>query len=283
MTTQQRSTGSLTQTGTASPRRRPAAVDPAIPETAPVEPLNPSPLQIVRGAGVVFAGPILLDALELLGPLSALRHWPERVPPGHIRRLGRWLTVAGVLAPFVDHLLVRPVLRRWGAVPAERNRRLPGDPAATPLFRATRAVTVHAPAEEVWRWLVQIGQDRGGFYTYDWLENLAGCRLRSAEEIREEWQHRVAGDTLTMFPGLATTLKQVEPPYALVIENWAAYVVDPIDDSSCRLMARSNIERNGSAVFYLLLVELPHAIMERRMLIGIKQRAEHSHRRADRP
>jgi hypothetical protein len=232
---------------------------------------------------VVFGGPILLDALELLGPLSALGRWPERVPPGGIRRLGRWLTVAGVLAPFVDHLLVRPWLRRWGAVPAERNRQLPGDPAAPPLFRATRAVTVHAPAEEAWQWLVQIGQDRGGFYSYDWLENLAGCRLRSAEEIREGWQHRVAGDELTMFPGFGTTLKEVEPPYALVIENWGAYLIEPINDSSCRLIARSNTERNGAAVFYLLLVELPHAIMERRMLIGIKQRAERSHRGTDPP
>jgi hypothetical protein len=191
--------------------------------------------------------------------------------------------VAGVLAPFVDYLVVRPSLRRWGSLATERDRRLPGDPTTTPLFRATRAVTVQASAEEVWQWLVQIGQDKGGFYSYDWLENLAGCRLHSAEEIREEWQQRAAGDSLTMFPGFATTLKEVEPPYALVIENWGAYVIDPIDDSTCRLMARSSTERNGSAVFYLLLVELPHAIMERRMLIGIKQRAERNRRRAARP
>jgi hypothetical protein len=265
MTTQPDSTRSLTPTD---------------PETTAA---RPSPLQAARGAGVVFGGPILLDAWELLGPLSAVRRWPDRVPPGRIRRLGRWLTVGGVLAPFVDYLLVRPALRRWGSVPAERDRRLPGDPAATPLFRATRAVTVHAPAEEVWQWLVQIGQDRGGFYSYDWLENLAGCRLNSAEEVRPEWQHRVAGDPLTMFPGFATTLQEVSPPYALVIEDWGAYVIDPIDDSTCRRMARSSPERNGSAVFYLLLVELPHAIMERRMLIGIKQRAERNRRNEARP
>ena len=238
------------------------------------DPTTPARLQAARGAAVVFAGPALLDALELLGPLSALGRWPRRVPPGRIRTLGRWLTVAGVVAPFVDHLVARPWLRRWGSLPSERDQPLPGDPAAAPLLRATRAVTVHAPAAEVWRWLVQIGQDRGGFYSYDWLENLAGCGLRSAEEIREEWQHREPGDPLTMFPGFATTLTEVAPPHALVIKDWGAYVIDPIDDSSCRLRARSNVERGPAAAFYLLLVELPHAIMERRMLIGIKQRAE---------
>lgn len=274
MTTRQRIAPPLTRSAPTTPSPPLAAPGPAAPEAPAGETSAPSRLQVARGAGVVFVGPALLDALELLGPLSALGHWPERVPPGGIRTLGRWLTVAGVLAPFVDHVVARPWLRRWGSRPSERDRRLPGDPAATPLIRATRAVTIHAPAEDVWKWLVQIGQDRGGFYSYDWLENLAGCGLHSAEQIRDEWQHRASGDALTMFPGFATTLTEVSPPHALVIANWGAYVIDPIDDSSCRLKARSNIERNRAAVPYLLLVELPHAIMERRMLLGIKQRAE---------
>lgn len=258
----------------AIPQQRRANAEDALPRTT--EGSAGSPLQTARGISVVFAGPLLLDALEVLGPLSAAGHWPRRVTSDRVRSVGRWLTVAGVVAPFVDHLLVRPWLRRWGSVPSEQSRRLPGDPEVAPLFRATRAVTVNAPAEEVWRWLVQIGQDRGGFYSYDWLENLAGCRLHSAEGIREEWQHRSAGDTLTMFPGVGTTLKEVQPPRALVIAGWGAYVIEPIDEGSCRLLARSNIERNAPAMVYLLLVELPHAIMERRMLLGIKQRAERS-------
>ena len=200
-----------------------------------------------RGAGMVVGGPLLLDALEVLGPLSALGRWPPRVPPGRLRTLGRWLTVTGVAAPLLDHGVVRPWLRRWGSTPQERQRRLPGDPERRPLFRATRAVTVLSPPEEVWRWLIQIGQNRGGFYSYDWLENLAGCNLHSTEEIHAEWRHRQAGGPLLMAPGMATRMAEVNPSRALVIENWGAYVIEPIDDSTCRLGIKEPAERSHRA------------------------------------
>jgi hypothetical protein len=223
---------------------------------------------------VVVAGPVLLDALEVLGPLSALGRWPQRVSGGSLRSVGRWLTLAGVVAPFLDHGMARPWLRRWGSTSSERARRLPGDADARPLVTSTRAVTVQAPADEVWRWLVQIGQDRGGFYSYDWLENLAGCRLHSAGGIQQEWQHREAGDPLFLFPGYATRFTTVDPPHALVIEGWGSYVVEPVDACTCRLLARAHAPRDAGGVAYVLLIELPHAIMERRMLLGIKERAE---------
>jgi hypothetical protein len=232
---------------------------------------------------VVVGGPVLLSTLEVLAPVSALAGWPDHLPAGAGRRAVRWLTAVGLVAPVLDHGVARPWLRRWGSTREERARRLPGDPGGGPPLQATRAVTVHAPAREVWRWLVQIGQDRGGFYSYDWLENLAGCQLRSADEIHDEWQHREAGDALSLFPGYATRLAEVHAPYALVIEHWGAYVVHPVDDSTCRLLARSNTELNGAGVMYVLLIELPHAIMERKMLLGIKKRAERSHRQRGRP
>lgn len=145
----------------------------------------------------------------------------------------------------------------------------------SPLIQATRAVTVHAPATEVWRWLVQIGQDRGGFYSYDWLENLAGCRLHSADQVREDLQDLQVGDALTIFPGTSTRFRVVDPPRSLVIEGWGSYHVVPVDDSTCRLVARS--PPSGGAAFlvaHLLMMELPHAVMERKMLLGIKARAE---------
>jgi hypothetical protein len=224
----------------------------------------------------VAGGPLLLDALEVLGPLSAIGRWPHRMPTRGTRRVAQFLTVAGVLAPLVDHGFVRPWLRGWGATAEERSRRLPGDPDGPALFTNTRAVTVDAPAEDVWRWLVQIGQDRGGFYSYDWLENLAGCHLHSAEDIRADWQDRRAGDLLQIFDGYASPLLVVDPPHALVIENWGAYVIEPIDEKSCRLFARSRAERDATGIAYVLGIELPHAIMERKMLLGIKERAERS-------
>ena len=241
-------------------------------------PAGPSVAAIARATGVAFGGPLLLDALEVLGPVSALGRWPRRVSDRRVRTIGRWLTVAGLVAPVVDHGLVRPWLRQWGSTPEEQSLRLPGDPDSSSLA-ATRAVTVRAPATEVWQWLMQIGQDRGGFYSYDRLENLAGCKLHSAEQIHGEWQDRRTGDPLTMFPGFATRLTLVDPPHALVIENWGAYVVEPIGPTTCRLIARSHTQRDLSGLFYVLLVELPHAIMERKMLLGIKERAESGHRR----
>jgi len=240
---------------------------------------GPSRAATARAVGVVVGGPVLLDLLELLGPVSALARWPRSLPAGSLRCTARWLTAFGVVAPVVDHALVRPWLRRWGSFREERTRRLPGDAESEPLFQATRAITVHAPAQEVWRWLVQIGQDRGGFYSYDWLENLAGCELHSAEEIHDEWQTPNTGDALSLGPGYATRLAEVHPPRALVIENWGAYVIEPVDDSTCRLLARSHAGRDSTGVIYALLIELPHAIMERKMLLGIKKRAELSVRR----
>ena len=71
--------------------------------------------------------------------------------------------------------------------------------------------------------------------------------------------------------------RSVDGPHALVIENWGAYVIEPVDQTSCRLLARSRAERNPRGVAYLLAIELPHAVMERKMMLGIKARAERSH------
>jgi hypothetical protein len=256
----------------------PMLVDTTVPTEPAAQTARPSALATVRAMSVVSGGPLLLDALEVLGPVSAAARWPHRMPTPRTRRAAYVLTALGAAAPFLDHGLVRPWLRRWGATHEERERRLPGDPDTEPMLTTTRAVTVDAPAEEVWRWLAQIGQDRGGFYSYDWLENLAGCRIHSADELREDWQQREAGDGLTIFEGYTAPLLVVDPPRALVIDSWGAYVIEPIDDSSCRLIARSHTDRDAMGLAYLLAIELPHAIMERKMLLGIKQRAERHHR-----
>lgn len=239
----------------------------------------PSPLAVTRALLVVSGGPVALLLGGLLGPVALLRRWTHRVSGVGARRAARLSAWTASLAPWLYLGVARPLLMNWGSTPQERLASYPGD-VEDPLFTTTRAVTVRAPAPEVWAWLVQIGQDRGGFYSYDWLENLAGCHVHSATRIHPAWQDVRAGDPLTLFPGYATTFEVVDPPHTLLIANWGAYVVVPRGPHQCRLVARCHAARGLPGLAYALLIELPHAIMERKMLLGIKQRAEESHRLA---
>jgi hypothetical protein len=141
-------------------------------------------------------------------------------------------------------LTARSVLRNWGATKAESSRQLPGDELVPePATSVTRAVSIDAPAAEVWRWLVQIGQDRGGMYSYDWLENLIGLRIHSADTVRPEWQVLEAGDTVRlvrpgwmgMRAGYDLTAARVEPPQLLVLrdDTWhsiLAFHIHPVGE-----------------------------------------------------
>lgn len=253
------------------------------PEAAPEVPVQQAemtPWRMLRGVAVVSGGPVKLAALSVLSPVAAARRWPDRLPPGPARKAAWALTAAGIAFPGVYATTVRPWLQNWGSTEEERRRRYPGDRERKPLSTVTRAVTVHAPAEEVWRWLVQIGEDKGGFYSYDFLENLAGCQVHSAERVHEEWQDLKPGDTLRLIAGTGPEIESVDPPRSLVIKGWGAYVIEPIDATTCRLIARSHMDRTPAALGYYVAMELSHAIMERKMLLGIKKRAERAARRA---
>jgi len=92
-------------------------------------------------------------------------------------------------------------LHNWGATAAERHQVMVGDGfVADPADVVTRAVTVHAATDQVWRWLVQIGQDRGGMYSYQWLENLFGLGIHNTDEVRTEWQQLHVGDEVRLVP-----------------------------------------------------------------------------------
>src|SRR6266511_2542706 len=95
-------------------------------------------------------------------------------------------------------LVVRPWQLRWGATDEERDATLDGDDLiANPDLMAIRAITVHAAAAQVWPWIAQLGQGRGGFYSYDALENLVGCDLHSADRIVPQWQDLRVGDQVS--------------------------------------------------------------------------------------
>ncbi|MEY8566429.1 hypothetical protein AALF15_07635 [Corynebacteriaceae bacterium 7-707] len=105
----------------------------------------------------------------------------------------------------------------WGSTWEERRRSLPGDSLACPHFQADRAVTIPAQPQDVWPWLMQLGQDRGGFYSWEFLENLVGCEIHGVDALRPEWSTRTVGDTVRLAPELPLAVHQVTQDEALVL------------------------------------------------------------------
>ena len=178
---------------------------------------------------------------------------------------------------------IRPWHLRWGATDEELNQPLIGDELAPePKLRSDHAITINAPAADVWPWLAQMGQNRGGFYSYTWLENLAGCEMRNADEIVPEWQDLKVGDKVWLHPKAPPVeVAAIEPGRAIVLKPWGAFVLQPVDDNTTRLIIRSQGDyepdlKNALLNFLLWRVfyEPAHFIMERKMLLGIKTRAE---------
>jgi hypothetical protein len=178
---------------------------------------------------------------------------------------------------------------QWGATAQELGGALPGDelvPRAD--ITATRAITVRAPADRVWPWIAQLGQGRGGFYTYDWLENLVGCDMHSADRIVPEWQSVDVGTEVRLHPEMGLTVAVWEPERALVLRGgipmgpvpppydftWA-FVLRSEEDGATRLIVR---ERYGYSRWWSAAivepVQLVSFVMTQRMLRGIRGRAE---------
>lgn len=175
---------------------------------------------------------------------------------------------------------VRPWAMTWGATVDEATATLPGDellPDADGI--ATRAITVDAPPEAVYPWLVQMGPSpRGGAYTYDWIENLLGLDMHSVDRILPEYQHPVVGDTIGDAPR-APKVVVAEPnrAYATLTAdgNWLwSFTLVPHGDGT-RLISRNRFRLPGLARrLGMIPMEPGSLIMERRMLRGIKERAE---------
>ena len=184
---------------------------------------------------------------------------------------------------------LRQVQARWGATEAEAAEELPGDdvvPAAGLL--ATRAVDIAAPPGRVWPWIAQLGQGRGGFYSYDALENLAGCDIHSAGRIVTEWQDVAVGDEVRLAPEVGLAVAVVSPPEHLVLHGgvapgmpappydftWA-FVLRPTPDGGTRLLVRERYGWERAWVRPLVeAVQVASFVMTERMLRGIRDRAE---------
>lgn len=199
-------------------------------------------------------------------------------------RSRRWalagLGVAGVA-------LARRASLRWGATDSELATGLPGDDLVPDArLVATRAITVRATPADVWPWVVQLGQGRAGFYSYDALENLVGCDIHSSDRIVPAWQGLAVGDEVRLHPDGGLRVEVVEPGRALVLRaddptgnspvefSWA-FVLCEGPGGTTRLVVR---ERYGYAAPWSALlvepIEWVSLLMTQRMLRGIKQRAE---------
>lgn len=202
---------------------------------------------------------------------------------------------AGALAAYA--LAIRPWHLQWGATAEENAESLPGDEVKPDAgIQVTHAVTIDAPAAEIWKWLVQIGQDRGGFYSYDWLENFFDLQIHNVDEIKPELQSLKIGDFIRSahkgwlggrFDEKAGWfVVGLEPERALVLRDeiergsWA-FVLKPLGAEKTRLIIRGRGSKPESAarkLFHYSFLEPAHFIMERKMLLTLKQKAEESFR-----
>ncbi len=195
--------------------------------------------------------------------------------------------------------ILRPWHLRWGATREERRKLLPGDDwVLSPRTGSTRALTITAPVERVWPWLAQMGQGRGGLYSYDWLENLFGCDIHSADTVLPEHQQVAVGDTIRLVreghpadlffevafvhPNRTLVLKSPGDPEAVLASGMAytswALALERRPDGGTRLLSRwrTDFKPTLSGYFWWQFgpTELVSFVMERKMLKGIRARAE---------
>jgi hypothetical protein len=211
--------------------------------------------------------------------LHGLRPRGEAPSP---RRLRLNVLAVGTFAVlgFGYRQFLRPSIMSWGATEEEAGARLPGDELLEEADGvATRAITIDAPAASVWPWLAQMGPSpRGGAYTYDWIENLFGLNMHSTERVLPEFQHPQVGDTIG-YGQNRMRFERVEPERVLANRsadgNWVWTFVLHEHDGQTRLISRNRFRLPTlPARIGMVPMETASLVMERKMLHGIKARAE---------
>jgi len=202
-------------------------------------------------------------------------------------------------------LVLSPVLRRgynrWGATDAEVTGSLPGDELVPePMLGYTHAVTIQAPPERVWQWLVQLGQGRGGMYSYEGLENLVGCDIHNVDRILPELQTLQVGELIRLGPKgyPCFVVAAIEPPRALIlvsadpltgapvayadrkdkgysIASWQ-FVLQPLEGKATRFLVRQRLAHSPDLTLVWRLTEPVGFVMERKFLRSIRRLAEQS-------
>jgi hypothetical protein len=216
-------------------------------------------------------------------------------PPG----VGILATLEGA-SLVVGHLVATPIIGsrrlRWGTVGTEATDPLPGDDLIpTPKWTYTLGVGIEAPPEAVWPWVAQIGQRRGGFYSYQTLENVAGCRIKNVAEILPEHQSPATGDEIYLHPTAPPLrIEVVEPPAALVLfgspadadseDSWGMstwqFAIRGGPAGTTRLLTRGRSDYTPGwktrLAFGRFPIEAITFVMSRKMMLAIKQLAEAS-------
>ncbi|CAN5566851.1 hypothetical protein BH23ACT6_BH23ACT6_19940 [soil metagenome] len=175
-------------------------------------------------------------------------------------------------------------LRSWGTRGDEATRDLPGQALVPgPGAQLTHAIDIEAPPEHVWPWVAQLGQDKGGFYSYAWVENIGGAGIVNAEEINPAWQDPRPGDRLRLHPSLSLEILRVVPGELLMAGRpvsgglgfqWI-FQVSPRGESGSRLLVREKyVAPLAPARWCAHAATVGSSVMSRRMLIGIRDRAE---------
>lgn len=193
--------------------------------------------------------------------------------------LGRGLLAVSAAGAYLG--IVRPWQLRWGASDEEVSRSMPGDDLVDqPTFNATRAVTIAARPEHIWPWLLQIGINRAGWYSYDWLDNLG---RPSATEIIPELQDLKTGDLIPISPNGQHGLRVWNfAPHEWMLwvddqgqTSWL-WLLDPVDGDTTRLITRVRMRYQWlhPGIAFDLLVEFGDLVMMRKCMLGIKERAE---------
>ncbi|MCB0010651.1 MAG: hypothetical protein KDE34_02090 [Anaerolineales bacterium] len=196
------------------------------------------------------------------------------------------LGALAIVGTVIGSPLLRPWYSHWGYADDTPGQALPGDQfVPRPNLQNNRSILIRATPEEVWPWLLQIGQGRGGLYSYVRLENLVGCNMKNAAQVLPELQALAVGDQIRLAEGEGGptyTVRAIMPNEALILggdsppNSWA-FILKPTANGMTRLIARYRIaypRTVANFVMWRLLVDPIHFIMERQMLYGIKARAE---------
>jgi hypothetical protein len=199
------------------------------------------------------------------------------------------VTVALAGATVAYMFVARPAHLSWGATNQESDEPLPGDHLIENVdLSATRAITIRVSADQVWPWIAQLGQGRGGFYSYDFLENLVGCDIHSANRIVPEWQDVRVGDEVKFSPEVGLAVALLEPGRSLVLRGgvplgnttppydftWAFALQDAPDETTRLLVRERYAYTRRWARFLIEPVEAVSFVMSQKMLRGIRDRSE---------